>query len=107
MTNCSQIENQATELNLGQEIFFLPDLLVKQDCPTVPLPSGRSHSQFSKHELCSYNGLQPGNRKEGREKKKSLYLEAIQLRLFLDPICMCDLQCNYAQNATQGTIGSK
>jgi len=73
MTNCSQIENQAIELNLGQEIF-LPDLLVKQDCPTVPLPSGRSHSQFSKPELCSYNGLQPGKTREGQEKEKSLYL---------------------------------
>ena len=57
MTNCSQIKNQAIELDLGQEIFFLPNLLVKQDCPTVPLPSSRSHSQFSKPELCSYNGL--------------------------------------------------
>ena len=49
-------------------------LLVKQDCPTVPLPSGRSHSQFSKPELCSYNGLQPGKTREGQEKEKSLYL---------------------------------
>lgn len=93
-TNCSQIENQSIELNLEQEIFFLPELLVKQDCSTVPLPSGRSHSQFSKHELCSYNGLQPGKRREGQEKEKSLYLEAIQLRLFLDPICMCCVICD-------------
>lgn len=90
MINCSQIENQAKETQSMTRESLLCLTYLSAGLPTFLLPSGRPDAQLSKPQLGSCNGLHPG-RREGQKTEKSQYLSAIQLRLFLDAICMCCL----------------